>query len=88
MKNSSGSQFYIVENPDACKHLDGEYTIFGETIDGFDVIDRIAAVQTDERYCPIEDIRIINILPVLPEPAAMADSTAIGTAAENTVKTE
>ena len=26
MKNSSGSQFYIVENPDACKHLDGQYT--------------------------------------------------------------
>ena len=88
MKNSSGSQFYIVENPDACKHLDGEYTIFGETIEGFEVIDKIAAVQTDERDCPIEDIRIINILPVLPEPAATADSTAIGTAAENTVKTE
>ena len=63
MKNSSGSQFYIVENPDACKHLDGQYTIFGETVDGFDVIDRIAAVQTDARDCPVENIVIISIMP-------------------------
>ena len=79
MKNSSGSQFYIVENPDACKHLDGQYTIFGETVDGFDVIDRIAAVQTDARDCPVENIVIISIMPVLPEPETVAanDSTAV-----------
>ena len=26
-KESSGSQFYLVQNPDACLHLDGEYTV-------------------------------------------------------------
>ena len=52
MKESSGSQFYIVQNEDACAALDGDYTVFGETIDGFDVIDKIASVETDRRGLP------------------------------------
>jgi cyclophilin family peptidyl-prolyl cis-trans isomerase len=45
-RESSGSQFYIVQDADACAQLDGAYTVFGETIEGFDVIDKIAAVPT------------------------------------------
>ncbi len=60
MKESSGSQFYIVQDEAACSALDGDYTVFGETIDGFDVIDRIAAVETDHDR-PISDVRIIGI---------------------------
>lgn len=41
-RRSSGSQFYIVHNPNNCRHLDGSYTVFGEVIDGLDVVDRIA----------------------------------------------
>jgi peptidyl-prolyl cis-trans isomerase B (cyclophilin B) len=52
IKESSGSQFYIVQSEEGCRHLDGEYTIFGETIDGFKVIDDIAAVQTNQRGLP------------------------------------
>lgn len=37
-------------------HLDGQYTVFGEVIDGLDVIDRIAAQATDGRDRPVEDI--------------------------------
>lgn len=62
MRNSSGSQFYIVEDEHTCAQLDGAYTVFGETIDGFDVIDRIASVNTDRRDCPIEDVKIESIL--------------------------
>lgn len=62
-KESSGSQFYIVHNPDACVHLDGEYTVFGETVAGFNVIDKIAAVRTDRLDRPINDVRIITIKP-------------------------
>ena len=62
-KESSGSQFYIVQNPDNCKHLDGEYTVFGETISGFNIIDKIAAVRTGPLDRPIEDVRIISIKP-------------------------
>ena len=61
MKESSGSQFYIVQSEAGCSHLDGEYTIFGETIDGFAVIDKIAAKQTDGRGLPLEPVRIFAI---------------------------
>ena len=56
-KESSGSQFYIVHNDRGTPHLDGEYTIFGEVISGFDVIDKIATQpvrQGDNR--PTENI--------------------------------
>ncbi|HLF33692.1 MAG TPA: peptidylprolyl isomerase [Cyclobacteriaceae bacterium] len=39
-------------------HLDGAYTVFGQVIDGLDVIDKIAAVETDARNRPMEDISI------------------------------
>ena len=63
MKESSGSQFYIVQDPMTCAQLDGQYTVFGETISGFEVIDSIAAVQTDGRDRPVKDIHIISIRP-------------------------
>jgi len=62
-KESSGSQFYLVQDPDHCQHLNGEYTVFGETISGLHVIDQIAAVKTDRRDRPVEDVRIITIKP-------------------------
>ena len=37
-------------------HLDMQYTVFGEVIEGLDVIDRIAAVQTRQADMPIDDI--------------------------------
>lgn len=61
LKESSGSQFYIVQDAAACAALDGEYTVFGETVEGFDVIDAIAAVQTDARDCPLQDVKIITV---------------------------
>lgn len=60
-KESSGSQFYLVQDERSCAQLDGEYTVFGETIEGLDVIDKIAAVQTDNRDCPVQDVKIITI---------------------------
>ncbi|MBU1010383.1 MAG: peptidylprolyl isomerase [Bacteroidetes bacterium] len=44
-------------------HLDGEYTIFGEVVDGLDVIDKIAAVKTGPGDKPINDVKMtIEIL--------------------------
>ena len=60
-KESSGSQFYLVQDADNCAQLDGQYTVFGETIEGLDVIDKIASVQTDARNCPLQDVKIITI---------------------------
>ncbi|MDR2448417.1 MAG: peptidylprolyl isomerase [Prevotellaceae bacterium] len=62
-KASSGSQFYIVESPAACAQLDGAYTVFGETVSGIDVIDKIAAAATDDADRPAKDIFIIAIKP-------------------------
>jgi peptidyl-prolyl cis-trans isomerase B (cyclophilin B) len=89
-KNSSGSQFYIVQGQklseaqlnalvNANKHvpfspeqiqayttiggtpqLDNAYTVFGEVTEGLDVIDKIAAVTTDQRNRPVVDVKIIK----------------------------
>ena len=63
LKESSGSQFYLVQNPDNCKHLDGEYTVFGETVGGLNVIDRIARVRTDRFDHPLNPVTIFRIRP-------------------------
>jgi len=38
--------------------LDGKYTVFGECIEGFDVIDKIAALNTDKNNRPYNDVKI------------------------------
>ncbi|WP_423129544.1 peptidylprolyl isomerase [Gaoshiqia sp. Z1-71] len=38
--------------------LDGKYTIFGECISGFEVIDKIAQLKTDENHRPLTDVKI------------------------------
>ncbi len=63
-RKSSGSQFYIVENPTTCASLDGQYTVFGETVEGLEVVDKIAAVAVNHRDRPVEDVIIESILPV------------------------
>ena len=42
-------------------HLDKEYTVFGELIEGFDVLDKIAALPTDRQDRPFKDVRIISV---------------------------
>jgi cyclophilin family peptidyl-prolyl cis-trans isomerase len=41
--------------------LDGTYTVFGEVIEGLDVIDRIAAVATGANDKPVDDIKILKV---------------------------
>lgn len=62
--DSAGSQFYICLEPQAM--LDGKYTVFGETIEGQDVVDAIGAVQTTGNRGnppdkPLEDMVIKKI---------------------------
>jgi peptidyl-prolyl cis-trans isomerase B (cyclophilin B) len=38
--------------------LDGEYTVFGQVVEGLDVIDKIAAVQTGRGDRPVQDIKM------------------------------
>ncbi len=43
-------------------HLDWNYTVFGEVIEGMDVVDSIAATETDNTDKPLKDIRITSII--------------------------
>ena len=76
-KASSGSQFYIVHDENACLHLDGQYSIFGEVIEGLDVIDKIASVDVDRMDRPYEDVKIITVKPVVVETPVQTDSTTV-----------
>jgi cyclophilin family peptidyl-prolyl cis-trans isomerase len=53
-QESSGSQFYIAVK--ALPSLDGKYTVFGEVLDGMNVVDEIVAVRRDSGNNPIEPV--------------------------------
>ena len=42
-------------------HLDGDYTVFGEVVDGMDVINKIAEMPCDRMDRPVEDVKIISV---------------------------
>ena len=42
-------------------HLDLSYTVFGEVIEGLDIIDKIAAQKTDSNNRPLNEVRIIKM---------------------------
>ncbi|MCX6325584.1 MAG: peptidylprolyl isomerase [Bacteroidia bacterium] len=54
-------QRIVYKNIGGVPRLDGTYTVFGEVIEGLDVVDRIAAVKTDSKNKPVNDIKIIKI---------------------------
>ena len=58
---SSGSQFYINHNDNA--FLDGQYTVFGVVESGMDVVEKIAAVETDPNDNPLVPVIIETIVP-------------------------
>lgn len=42
-------------------HLDNEYTVFGEVVEGLDIVDKIQQVKTDRSDRPEEDVKIIKV---------------------------
>ncbi len=56
--NTNGSQFFIMHND---YPLPYQYTIFGNVTKGLDVVDNIAAMETDASDKPINDITILDI---------------------------
>ncbi len=52
--NSASCQFYIclARTP----HLDGQYTVFGQLLDGFETLRKIGSVETNQRDKPLQDV--------------------------------
>ncbi|WP_223034130.1 peptidylprolyl isomerase [Hanstruepera marina] len=60
-KLASPFEFFIVQAEHGAHHLDGAYTIFGEVIKGMNVVDEIAAQETDEGEWPLRNVYIKKV---------------------------
>jgi cyclophilin family peptidyl-prolyl cis-trans isomerase len=52
------AQRKVYETEGGTPHLDGAYTVFGQVVDGMDVLDKISAQPKDERDRPEKDIKM------------------------------
>jgi len=59
-KDTNGSQFFICEGAQ-CTSLGPQYNLFGKTIEGLDIVQKIAAVQTATGDRPVQEVRITTI---------------------------
>lgn len=62
-KHTATCQFYIVHRKEGIPRLDGDYTIFGQVIDGLDVLDMIASLPTNSLDVPLKPVTMeVNII--------------------------
>jgi cyclophilin family peptidyl-prolyl cis-trans isomerase len=54
--NTNSSQFFITLPGGEFSHLDGNYTIIGEVVSDFSVVDKIGSVPVDQNHFPRTDV--------------------------------
>ena len=57
--NTNGSQFFVTLGP--TPHLDGRHSVFGEVVEGLDVVQRIGKVQTGRQDRPLQDVVMTKV---------------------------
>jgi cyclophilin family peptidyl-prolyl cis-trans isomerase len=60
-RNYTPEQREMYKTQGGTPHLDGNYTVFGEVIEGMDVVDKIAAEPRDANDRPNKDIRMLKV---------------------------
>lgn len=58
--DGASCQFFVVHKDS--RHLDGQYTAFGEVLSGMDTVDRVATTAVGERSKPLEEQTLVKAL--------------------------
>lgn len=58
--HTNGSQFFII-HAETTPWLDGKHSVFGKVIEGMDIIDTIANVETNSMDAPTEEVKVLSI---------------------------
>ena len=62
--NSAGSQFFICLTREHCRHLDNQYTAFGQVIEGMDVVEKLGAAETAAQDRPVAPLALKGVRPM------------------------
>ena len=57
--DSAGSQFFIVTSDST--FLDRQYTVFGEVVEGMEVVDKIVNLPRDGNDCPKQEAKMLEV---------------------------